>query len=92
MDSLSPNALGQVVPLDFVKYRVIFWIVAQQFQEERDGGKENADPRTKIWTELRNWTSRNVKYDCMTVKKYIHTKEDLEGPFKEVLLKVDALK
>jgi hypothetical protein len=57
---------------------------------ERDG--KNAEPRTRVWTELRNWTSRNVDYNMMTVQKYLHTEEDLKGPFKDVLEKVDVLR
>lgn len=57
---------------------------------ERDG--KNAEPRTRVWTELRNWTSRNVNYNMMTVQKYLHTEEDLKGPFKDVLEKVDVLR
>jgi hypothetical protein len=41
---------------------------------------------------LKNWTSRNVNYDSMKIPKYIYTEEDLRGPFKEVLEKVEVLR
>jgi hypothetical protein len=65
IDSISPDLKDGVSALDFIKFKVMYQIIAQDYEYSilKKNDKKEGPCKNKIRKKLKNWAKENVHHD-----------------------------